>query len=305
MRRRYPTGVLGVVAMLWMLAACTGEPAAGGAVTQAQVVAGSPSASTVAELQQPEAKPVRPDLHLTVWYPRTLDGRQYLVPERHTVPGTRAVAAAAVTELLRGRPVFPGSRPPFAAGTRLRGVRIHAGTATVDLSREVLRGRPGDPQRYPLQALVYTVTQFPTVKRVVVAVEGRASGTVAGVPLAEFWDVTPGKALVRDPGVRLAPISLVAPGPGAVVQGGRLVVTGEASVHEGTVSLRLRDGDGRVQAQGYATAAAAAPGRGPFSGALTFAAPARSQRWTLEAFEVSAADGSVVYWVHVPVWVGG
>jgi hypothetical protein len=301
--RRLTAG-LGVVAMLWVLAACTGEPAAKGTVTQAQVAGGSPSASTVAVLQRAETTPVRPELHLSVFYPRTLDGRQYLVPERHTVPGTSAVAAAAVEELLHGRPVFPGSRPPFAAGTRLRGVRIHGGTATVDLSREVLRGRPGDPQRYPLQALVYTVSQFRTVKRVVVAVEGRASGTVAGVPLAEFWDVAPGKALVRDPAVRLAPISLLDPGPGTVVEGPRLVVTGEASVHEGTVSLRLRDGDGRVQAQGYSTAATAAPGRGPFSGALTFVVPAQPQRWTLEVFEVSAADGSIVYWVHVPVWVG-
>jgi len=57
-------------------------------------------------------------------------------------------------------------------------------------------------------------------------------------------------------------------------------------------------------AQGYTTAATAAPGRGPFSGALTFTAPGQPQRWTLEVFEVSAADGSVVYAVHVPVWVG-
>jgi hypothetical protein len=304
MATRRLTAGLGVVASLLMLAACSGEPAAPGAATRARVAEGSPAASTVAVLQRAETTPARPALHVTVYYPRALDGRQYLVPERHAVPGTSAVAAAAVDELLRARPVFPGSRPPFAAGTRLRGVRIRGGTATVDLSREVLRGPPGDAQRFPLQALVYTVTQFRTVKRVAVAVEGRAAGTVAGVPLAEFWDVAPGTALARDPAVRLAPISLAAPGPGAVVQGGRLVVTGEASVHEGTVSLRLRDGDGRVQAQGYTTAATAAPGRGPFSGALGFAAPARSQRWTLEVFEVSAADGSVVYWVHVPIWVG-
>jgi hypothetical protein len=103
--------------------------------------------------------------------------------------------------------------------------------------------------------------------------------------------------------VRLAPISLVDPGPGTLVEGGRLVVTGEASVHEGNVSLRLRDAGGRVMAQGYTTAATGAPGRGPFSGALTFAAPDRPQRWTLEVFEVSAEDGRVVYRVHVPVHV--
>ena len=303
MRRLTPG--LGVLSLLCVLTACTGEPSARGSVSQAQVVAGTPPTSTVvALLEQREAKPAQPDLRLAVFYPRTVGGRQYLVPERHSVPATKAVAAAAVKELLRGRPVFPGSRPPFAAGTRLRGVRIDGGTATVDLSREVLRGRPGDSQRYPLQALVHTVTQFRTVKRVVVAVEGRSSGSVAGRSLAEFWDVAPGEALKRDPAVRLAPISLVDPGPGTLVQGGRLVVKGEACVHEGNVSLRLRDGGGRVMAQGYTTAATAAPGRGPFSGALTFTAPGQAQRWTLEVFEVSAADGSIVYAVHVPVWVG-
>ena len=303
MRRLTPG--LGVLSLLCVLTACTGEPSARGSVSQAQVVAGTPPTSTVvALLEQREGKPAQPDLRLAVFYPRTVGGRQYLVPERHSVPATKAVAAAAVNELLRGRPVFPGSRPPFAAGTRLLGVRIDGGTATVDLSREVLRGRPGDAQRYPLQALVHTVTQFRTVKRVVVAVEGRTSGSVAGRSLTEFWDVAPGEALKRDPAVRLAPISLVDPGPGTLVQGGRLVVTGEASVHEGNVSLRLRDGGGRVMAQGYTTAATAAPGRGPFSGALTFTAPGQAQRWTLEVFEVSAADGSIVYAVHVPVWVG-
>jgi hypothetical protein len=295
------TSGLGVFAVLGALTACTGGPTAPGAATQAQVAAAAPP---TAALQQGTATPARPDLHLHVFYPRTVDGRQYLVPERHRVPGTRAVAAAAVNELLRGRPMFPGSRRPFAAGTRLRGVRVDGGTATVDLSREVLRGRPGGAQRYPLQALVHTVTQFRTVKRVVVAVEGRTSGTVAGRSLAEFWDVAPGEALVRDRTVRLAPISVVDPGPGTLVEGGRLVVRGHASVYEGTVSLRLRGGGGMVMAQGYTTAATAAPGRGPFSGALTFTAPGQPQRWTLEVFEVSAEDGSVVYWVHVPVWVG-
>jgi hypothetical protein len=302
MRRLTPC--VGFLAVLVVLAACSGEPAARGAVSKAQMVAGAPPTTVVALLDQHDAKPVRPELRLAVYYPRTVGGRQYLVPERHTVPATKAVAAAAVNELLRGRPVFPGSRPPFAAGTRLRGIRIAAGTATVDLTREVLRGRPGDAQRYPLQALVHTVTQFKTVRRVVVAVEGRTSGVVAGRSLAEFWDVAPGQALRRDPTVRLAPISLVDPGPGTLVEGGRLVVTGEASVHEGNVSLRLRDGAGRVVAQGYTTAATAAPGRGRFSGALTFTAPGQAQRWTLEVFEVSAADGSIVYAVHVPLWVG-
>jgi hypothetical protein len=110
--------------------------------------------------------------------------------------------------------------------------------------------------------------------------------------------------LTRDPGLPLAPIALAAPAPGALVKGGRLVVRGEASVYEGTVGLRLRDDRGQVMAQGHGTAARGAPGRGPFSGSLSFTAPATSHAWTLEAFEVSPEDGAVVYALEVPVWVG-
>jgi germination protein M len=310
--RRLRSGLAGFVVLcaLCALTACSAGRAAHGSATadRAEVMAAPPATSTApAIVRRREARPQRSavgELVLEVYFLRTVDGRQYLAPERHAVPATRAVAAAAVRELLAGRPLFGGSRPPFAAGTRLRGVRLDGGTATVDLSREVLRGPPGDAERYPLQALVHTVTQFRTVKRVVVAVEGRVSGTVAGRSLAAFWGAAPGEPLVRDRAIRLAPITLVAPVPGDVVRGGRLVVKGEASVHEGTVSLRLRDAGGRAVAQGYTTASTGAPGRGPFSGALTFPPPDGPQRWTLEVFEVSAEDGSVVYSVQVPVRVG-
>jgi germination protein M len=106
--------------------------------------------------------------------------------------------------------------------------------------------------------------------------------------------------LTRDPALPLAPIALAEPAAGTLVKGDRLVVKGEASVYEGTVSLRLRDDRGQVMAQGYATAAEGTPGRGPFSGALTFTGPAASHSWTVEAFEVSAEDGEIVYSVQLP-----
>ena len=227
-------------------------------------------------------------LNLAVYYLRTFRGRRYLAPEWHPVPSTRAVAAAAVGELLDGEPYAPGARRPFPPGARLREVEIEAGTATVDLSGTALPATPGRPGRWPLQALVHTLTQFPTVQRVAVQVEGRA---VAG-PLA------------RDTSLPLAPIALAEPAPGALVKGDRLVVKGEASVYEGTVSLRLRDDRGQVMAQGHATAAEGAPGRGQFSGSLSFTPPAGPHAWTLEAFEVSAEDGQIGYSVQLPVWVG-
>jgi hypothetical protein len=286
--RRFTSG-LALFAVLCAPAACTDRSAGGTAASPA--VTGQPAA------RSPAAAPAAPrtvhldgadELRLAVYYLRTLGGRRFLVPEWHPVPSTRAVATAAVGELLRGRPLFPGSRRPFPAGTRLRSLDLERGTLTVHLSGAALSRGSREERRYRLQALVHTALQFRTVKRVVAAVGGRARQG----------------PLVRDRRVRLAPIALAEPGPGARVAGGRLVVKGEASVYEGTVSLRLRDGDGRLMAQSYTTSAAGAPDRGPFSGAVTFTPPTQPQRWTLEVFEVSPDDGALVYWVRVPVWVG-
>jgi len=286
--RRLTAG-LASLGMLCALAACAGQGAATGpdaGAAEAATRTTAAGATRAAGIKQHDAHLSGRQLNLAVYYIRTWRGRRYLAPEWHPVPYTRAVAAAALGELLAGQPLFPGARRPFPAGARLRGVSVEAGTATVDLSGSALPG--GTAGRWRLQALVHTMAQFPTVRRVKVEREGRA---VAG-------------PLTRDPDLPLAPIALAHPAPGVQVKGDRLVVKGEASVFEGTVGLRLRDDQGKVMAQSYATAAEGAPGRGPFSGALSFTAPATSRAWTLDAFEVSPEDGAVTYAVTVPVWVG-
>jgi germination protein M len=287
--RRLTAGLAGL-GMLWALAGCAGQP---GADSGPAAGAGSAATSTTtagaaraAPVKQHDAHLSGRQLNLAVYYLRTWRGRRYLAPEWHPVPYTRAVAAAAVGELLGGRPLFPGTRRPFPAGARLRGVSLEAGTATVDLSGKALPG--GTAGRWRLQALVHTLAQFPGVRRVKVTCDGR---DVAG-------------PLTRDPRLPQVPIALAHPAPGVQVKGDRLVVKGEASVFEGTVGLRLRDDRGKVMAQSYATAAQGAPGRGLFSGALSFTPPATSRAWTLDAFEVSPEDGEITYVVTVPVWVG-
>jgi Sporulation and spore germination/Immunoglobulin-like domain of bacterial spore germination len=270
------------VALLVLGAACTAQP--GG--DEAAMVPKGPTGQAAAA-PRPPVPATRGTRTVAVYYLRALGGRRYLVPEWHPVPATAAVPAAAVTELLRGRPLFPGSRPPFPAGTRLRGTRLAGATLTVDLSREALRAPPGD-RRWALQALVRTATQSPAVARVLLAVEGRGDG----------------RPLVRDPRFPLAPIALSQPAPGALLHGGRVVLRGEAAVAGGTVSLRLRDAGGRVVAQGSACSAGCAAGRVAFAGSLEFTPPAQAQRWTLEAFELRPSDGARLYWVSLPVWVG-
>ncbi len=243
----------------------------------------------------------------TVYYLRTVGDERYLAPEEHTVlaaPGADSVAGAVVTELLTGTPRYPGDERPFPGGTRLLGLRVAGSTATVSLSREALGA--ASSEGYALQALVWTVTQVRSVKRVVILVEGRSDGSLDGRPLAALLGPGTGRRqLVRDQSMRLVPILLDEPSPRTAVAGGRVVARGEACVSSGMVGLRLRDGSGRVVSQGFATLATSPPVWGRFSGALQFTPPPSQQLWHVEAFETSPIDASVTYSVVAPVWVGG
>ena len=202
--RRLLAGLAGF-GLLWALAGCA-DPGTRGLAT------GEAAATTTTAAPRPQAAPVKQrdshfsgrQLNLAVYYQRTFKGRRYLAPEWHPVPYTRAVAAAAVSELLEGEPYCPGSRRPFPAGTGLAGLQVDNGTATVALSGAGLAALPARARRWPVQALVHTLTQFPTVQRVVVRAGGRA---ISG-------------PLTRDRSLRLAPIALAEPAPGALVKRG-------------------------------------------------------------------------------------
>ena len=275
---------------------------------QATTLALARPADRADEVPDARLAPARWHQDVTVYYLRSVGrgGTRYLAPEEHQVPyalPVGKVASAAVTELLAGRPRYLGATRPFPAGTRLLDLRLANGTAIVNLSRQALGAASADG--YPLQALVWTVTQLSSIKAVVVQVEGRGGGTIDGRPVAGLLGVgAGGRPIVRDRAVRLAPILLDEPGPRATVAGDRVVAKGLARVATGTVGLRLHDRTGRVVSQSYASLASSAPAWGVFSGALSFSPPAARQLWTVEAFEASPTDGSVTYSVEVPVWVG-
>jgi hypothetical protein len=167
------------------------------------------------------------------------------------VPRTRAVAAAALTAL-----GLDGS------------VTIAAGTATVGIAKAP------DPQ---VAEIVYTLTQFPTVKRVDVA--GRS-----GLTRDDFAAYTP-------------PIFVETPAAGAIVPT-TFQVAGSASVFEATLVVRLVR-DSTVVERRTVTASEGAPGRGTF--AATFHATPGDL--TIQAFAPSAADGSPQHEVDVDVLV--
>jgi hypothetical protein len=150
------------------------------------------------------------------------------------------------------------------------GVTIADGTATVDLP---------DATADQVAEIVYTLTQFPTVQRVDVG--GKTGLTRADVDTSY-----------------LPQISIETPAAGGTVSK-TFHVTGTAQVFEATFVLELQIA-GNVAVKQTVTASAGAPARGTFDVTLTSPSLGAAK---LVAFEPSAADGSPLHAVTVPVSV--
>jgi spore germination protein GerM len=128
--------------------------------------------------------PAADTMQLTLYF---LDDQLDLVPVERTVEATEAVARAAMTELLRG----PGSSEPgyttIPAGTRLLGITVDDGIATVDLSSEFASGGGSASMGGRVAQIVYTLTEFDTVDAVQFLIEGQPVEALGGegIPLGE------------------------------------------------------------------------------------------------------------------------
>jgi hypothetical protein len=174
-----------------------------------------------------------------------------LRPAVEHVPHTTAVATAALGALGLGATVTIGD-----------------GTATVALDHAT---------QDQAAEIVYTLTQFATVKRVDVA--GRA-----GLTRDDFASYVP-------------PIFVESPAAGAQVPQ-TFHVSGTASVFEATLVVQLVR-DGKVILKQSVTASEGAPGRGTFD-TTVHATPGEV---TVAAFSPSAADGTPQHEVDVPVTI--
>jgi len=214
----------------------------------------------------------QPQLALTVFFLR--DGR--VSPVRVHVPRTKAVANAALDELLDGPPA--GYETAIPDGTDGDVTSVDRGTAKIDII-DALDGA-GNAQ------LAYTLTSIPGVTGI--AYDGLVdpdTGTETDGPLTRgaFEQFAP-PILVESP---LPHDDVIAP----------VHVRGTASVFEATLVVELRQNGALVDKQ-TVTATEGAPGRGTFAAALTGGTPGKA---TLVAYAPSAEDGSPQHRVEVPI----
>ena len=227
-------------------------------------------------------------------------GSTGLVPVLRAVPQTAAVATAAMNALFAG-PTADESGPrtitsAVPTGSRLLGLSIKNGVASVDLSTEFDSGGGSASMRYRLAQVVYTLTQFPTVTSVLFQIEGRtvtvfgSEGIVLDGPVGRAADLD----LLPD-------IFIDRPAYGATI-GNPARITGSASVFEATFRIALLDAKGAVLVDQQVTATCGTGCRGTFDVTLPYAV-SQGQWGTLRAYNLSAKDGSPASVREYPVWL--
>jgi germination protein M len=211
-----------------------------------------------------------------------------VAPAHRSVPQTEAVGTAALEALLAGPTAEEtdlGLSSTIPLGTKVLGLNVDDGVATVDLSPEFEPLRDEASIAASLAQITFTLTQFSTVEHVWVAVQGEPIGSQA-------------EPLTRDAVTDLTPLILVEhPAVGETVTS-PIPVSGTASVFEATLRIRLEGPDGESLWEDTVTASEGAPGRGTFAVAIPFAATGPGK---IVAFSPSAEDGSEQHTFEVEV----
>jgi hypothetical protein len=227
-------------------------------------------------------------------------GSDGLVPVLREVPRTPAIGTAAMAALLAGPTAAEsGERVITSAvpdGSRLLGLTIDNGVATVDLSSEFESGGGSLSITVRLAQVVYTLTQFPTVQSVRFEIDGRpvsvfsSEGLILDGPVDRpaFDDVLPSIYVDR-------------PAYGAAI-GNPARIVGSANVFEATFLVTLLDGAGSTIAESQAMATCGTGCRGTFD--VTVPYDVAEAGWgTLRVWDGSARDGSPENVREYPVWL--
>jgi germination protein M len=229
----------------------------------------SETTESPAETEEEEEEGDRDPVLISVYFLR--DGQVGLA-RRHSFEGAK-VGTAAVEQLLAGPSAADraaGLTTAIPAGTRLESLSIDEGVAHVELSRPL--GEAATAQ------VVYTVTQFPPVRRVEIEGEQHVR--------SDFEELTP-------------PIFVEVPAPGETVSS-PLRISGTANTFEATFQVEVLEESERVIGKRFVTATSGSGTRGTFHAEVPFKADEK-RPGKLVLYELSAEDGSRIHEVEIPL----
>lgn len=213
------------------------------------------------------------------------------------LPAETAIATSVMEQLLAG--TTPGEADAdlttlIPEGTELLDLTISDGTARVDLSSEFGDGGGSASMLGRVAQVVYTLTQFDTVKDVEFLMEGEPVAALGGEGLA-----LDGPQTRDDYAGELHPIQVYEPVVGDELTS-PITVSGTANVFEATVSLRLVTENGDVLAEDFTTATCGTGCVGDFETKISFDLDGDVPAY-LEVFESSAENGEPIHMVRIPL----
>jgi len=216
-------------------------------------------------------------------------GSAGLVATLRTVPGSKTVATAAMNALLAGPTAtesgLRGITSAVPARSQLLGMTIKDGVATVDLSSEFESGGGSASVLTRLGQVVYTLTQFPSVKSVLFLIEDQPANVFSS------QGIVLDKPVGRSDYVQLLPAIWVdRPAFNAAI-GNPAHVTGSADVFEATFRISILDGTGKVLADQQVMATCGSGCRGTFDVSIAYTI-SKAQYGTLRVYDPSAKDGT-------------
>jgi sporulation and spore germination protein/immunoglobulin-like protein involved in spore germination len=229
-----------------------------------------------------------------VWFTRG----ESLYPVTRTENATPRVGTAALEALLempdtaeQGAGV--GSQVP--AGTQVLGLTIDNGIATVDLTSEFESGGGSASMNMRIAQIVYTLTQFPTVKGVLFELDGRSVDVLGGEGVIVDHPVT------RKDYRSLVPAILVtSPGIGEHVTN-PVTVSGSANVFEANVTVEVVDAKGKVVGKEVTTATCGTGCRGTFSVTVPYDVSSEQHGLIIVHDDDAAGTGTFPHEVRIPV----
>lgn len=264
---------------------------------------GSPSDLSTEPAPGPSSQPAQSNspsvqtMSIAVYYFKNSPDGIYLIREVHMLEKSEGAARAALNELISGTPLTEGAYKVLPEDTKILGVKIEDGLATIDFSKEVLKANVGsEGEALGISSIVDTLTEFPTIHKVQFTIEGSAENGM------DWWGHVGlyNQPFSRDLSKVYEPaIWVTMPADGSKITS-PLTLCGNARVFEAAVSYRLKDYSGNILAQGLTMATAGAPTRGGFEATIAFT-PSPSGKGNLEVFEVSMKDGTEINKVTIPV----
>lgn len=281
-----------VLRLIAALAACSALLVAGcGGSDNSSSVGQAPSPAPAPPASVPEAPPSEPppgpaptpaparQSTYEVWFVRagklfstgrTGDGTTVAVADR----ALQAVAAGPSTA-----EAGAGVKSAVPTGTHFDVKGVANGIATVEPDA-AFRSATGADRRLREAQVVFTLTQYQTIKRVLFA------GSANPVARKDYESLLP-------------PITVARPQIGQRVSS-PVKISGTADAFEGTVSMRILDAHGKELAKGFTTATCGSGCRGDYTTTLSYSV-SEDQAGVIEVYEDSAADGSRIHVVDIPV----